>query len=74
MKRSLCAICGGPLHTEKTAIDRLIEGHLYLFEHVQVQICTQCGETWIPGTEAERMDRAIQGKLKPRRKVTVPVY
>ena len=74
MRYSLCAICGGVLRTEKTAIDRLIEGHLYLFEQVQIQICSQCGETWIPGAEAERMDRAIQGKLKPRRKVTVPVF
>ena len=74
MKDSLCAICGGKLHRQKTDIDRLVEEHLYLFEQVPVQICDQCGEIWIPGTEAERMDHAIQGKIKPKRRIAVPVY
>lgn len=74
MKNSLCAICGGKLHTEKITIDRIVKDHLYLFEKVPVQVCEQCSEIWIPGREAERMDQAIQGKLKPRRQIEVPVY
>ena len=74
MKDSLCAQCGGQLHRRKTSLDRLIEGHLYLFENVSVQTCDQCGEIWIPGNLAERMDHAIQGHLKPKRSITVPVY
>lgn len=74
MKDSLCAACGGKLHLQKTTIDRLIAGHLYLFEKIPVQACEQCGEIWIPGTTAERMDQAIQGKLKPRRQIAVPVF
>ena len=74
MKQSSCAVCGGTLHAKKVAIDRLINNRLYLFEHVTVQLCDQCGETWIPGAEAERMERAIQGKLRPKRKVAVPVF
>ena len=74
MKDSLCAICGGKLHAQKITIDRLVEGHLYLFEKVPVQACEQCGEVWIPGSAAERMDQAIQGKLKPRKQIAVPVY
>lgn len=74
MKDYLCAQCGGKLHQQKTFLDRLVDGHLYLFENVSVQICKQCGETWIPGSLAERMDQAIQGKLKPKRRIPVPVY
>lgn len=74
MKDSLCAQCGGKLHKQKTTLDRLVEGRLYLFEDVPVQICKQCGEIWIPGGVAERMDQAIQGKLKPKRRIPVPVY
>lgn len=74
MKNSLCAICGGKLQKRKTSIDRLVEGHLYLFKKVNIQICSQCGEMWIPGIEAERMDQAIQGKLKPKGQIEVPVY
>ena len=74
MKNSLCAVCGGKLHVHKTSIDRLVEDHLYLFENVPVQACDQCGEIWIPGREAERMDQAIQGKLKPRKQIAVPVF
>ncbi len=74
MKDSLCAQCGGKLHWKKTNLDRLIEGDLYLFENVSVQICEQCAEIWIPGSVAERMDQAIQGKLKPKRRIPVPVY
>lgn len=74
MKNSLCAQCGGRLHRQKTSLDRLVEGHLYLFEDVSVQICDQCGEIWIPGSVATWMDQAIQGKFKPKRRIPVPVY
>ncbi len=74
MKDPQCAICGGILHNRKIAIDRLIEGHLYLFEKVRVRACDQCHEIWIPGSEAERMEQAIQGKLKPRKKIVIPVF
>ncbi|PIP19078.1 MAG: hypothetical protein COX41_04825 [Candidatus Omnitrophica bacterium CG23_combo_of_CG06-09_8_20_14_all_41_10] len=74
MKDSLCAQCGGKLHRKKTTLDRLIDGYLYLFENVSVQFCEQCGEIWIPGSLAERMDQAIQGKLKPKKRIPVPVY
>lgn len=74
MKDTLCANCGGKLHRQKTSLDRLVEGHLYLFENVSVQACQQCQEIWIPGSLAERMDQAIQGKLKPKRRIPVPVY
>lgn len=74
MKDSLCAQCGGKLHRRKMSLDRLIGGHLYLFENVYVRACDQCGEIWIPGNLAERMDQAVQGCLKPKKCVTVPVY
>ncbi len=74
MKDAMCAICGGKLRSRKTAIDRLVQEHLYLFEQVSVQICDQCGEIWIPGIEVERMEKAIQGNLKPKRRIAVPVY
>ncbi len=74
VKDTQCAICGGMLRNRKITIDRLIDGNLYLFEKVRVRVCDQCHEIWIPGTEAERMDQAIQGKLKPRKKIVVPVY
>lgn len=74
MKNSLCAICAGKLHRRQMAMDRLLEDHLYFFEKVSVEVCDQCGEIWIPGNEAERMDQAIQGKIKPHRRIMVPVY
>ncbi|MBI5150799.1 MAG: YgiT-type zinc finger protein [Candidatus Omnitrophica bacterium] len=74
MKNSLCAQCGGKLHQRKISLDRLVEGHLYFFENVSVQSCDQCGEIWIPGNLAERMDQALQGHLKPKKCITVPVY
>lgn len=74
MKDTLCANCGGKLYRQKTSLDRLVEEHLYLFENVFVQACRQCQEIWIPGSLAEKMDQAIQGKLKPKRRIPVPVY
>lgn len=74
MKDPQCAICGGVLRNRKITIDRLIEEHLYLFEKVSVRVCDQCHEIWIPGSEAERMEQAIHGKIKPRKKIVVPVY
>ena len=74
MKDSLCAQCGGSLQKRKMTFDRLVEGHLYLFEDVYVPVCNQCGEIWIPGSLAERMDQAIEGKIKPKKRIPVPVY
>lgn len=74
MKDSYCAICGGKLQIQKTMLDRIVEGDLYLFQKVPVKVCNQCGEIWIPGREAERMDQAIMGKIRPHKKITVPVY
>ena len=74
MKDTACAICSGNLCEQEILIDRLIEGRLYLFEKVHVQVCDQCNEIWIPASEAERMEQAIQGKLKPHKQVIVPVY
>ncbi|MFH1129078.1 MAG: YgiT-type zinc finger protein [Candidatus Omnitrophota bacterium] len=70
----MCAQCDGRLHKKKTSLDRMVENHLYLFEEVSVQICEQCGEIWIPASAAERMDQVIQGKLKPKRYIPMPVY
>lgn len=74
MKVKLCAICGGKITKRKITLDRLINGNLYLFENVEVFGCNQCGEIWIPGRTAEKMDQSIQQHLKPKRKVLVPVY
>lgn len=74
IKDSLCAQCGGRLQRKNTSLDRLVEGRLYLFEDVSVRACKQCGEIWIPGSVAQWMDQAIQGKLKPKRRIPVPVY
>ena len=74
MKNHLCAICGGRLRNRKISIDRLVKKKLYLFENVRVQVCEQCHEIWIPGDEAERMDKAIRGDIKPHKSILVPVY
>lgn len=74
MKDKVCAICGGEVIKRKTTLDRMINGNLYLFENVEVLACNQCGEIWIPGRIAEKMDQIIQQHLKPKRKILVPVY
>ena len=74
MKDSLCPICNGKLQAKKTTIDRMVNDHLYLFEDVSVLSCKQCAEIWIPGKAAEMMELAIQGKLRPKRSIAVPVY
>lgn len=71
VKKTPCAICGKKLRNRKIAIDRLVKNQLYLFENVRVQSCEQCHEIWIPGKEAERMDLAIRGSLKPHKKILV---
>lgn len=74
MKKSVCAVCGGNLRAKKITIDRMVEGRLYLFENTPVQVCDRCGETWIPGRANDKMEKDIKGKIKPRRKISVPVY
>ena len=68
-----CAACGGAL---QASTERLEEWHgdtLYVFENVPVQICAQCGETFIEGVIAEKMDKLIE-KTTPTRTIEAPVY
>jgi len=74
IKDELCAICGGKTREKKVMLDRIWEKKFYLFEETDVLVCQDCGEIWIPGKTAEKMDRIIQEKLKPKKKVLVPVF
>ncbi|PIV57094.1 hypothetical protein COS16_01900 [Candidatus Desantisbacteria bacterium CG02_land_8_20_14_3_00_49_13] len=74
IKDGLCAICGGKTREKKVMLDRIWEKKFYLFEETDVLVCQDCGEIWIPGKTAEKMDRIIQEKLKPKKKVLVPVF
>lgn len=68
-----CSTCGGTL---QPATERLEEWHgdiLYVFEHVPVQRCDQCGEIFIEGVIAEKMDELIT-KTTPTRTIEAPVY
>jgi len=74
IKDGLCAVCGGKMREKKVMLDRIWEKKFYLFEETDVLVCQDCGEIWIPGKTAEKMDRIIQEKLKPKKKVLVPVF
>ena len=74
IKDGFCAVCGGRIQEKKMTLDRIWEDRLYLFEEVNVLVCKECGEIWVPGRIAEKMDRVNQEKLKPKKKVLVPVF
>ena len=69
-----CAVCGG--RTE----DRLIKymqdykGREVIIENVPAEVCTQCGERFIRGDVAEKIQQIVWNRPATPRSKKVPVY
>ncbi len=49
------------------------EGKLYIFQNAPAGVCQQCGEKYLTGEVAEKIERKVQTKDKWTKTVAVPV-
>lgn len=66
-------MCGGTIRPSTEGLEEWHGDSLYVFEHVPVQVCDRCGEIFIAGVIAEKMDELVE-KTKPTCTIEAPVY
>lgn len=73
-KYSDCFYCGGIVKERLMSREVRWEGKLFIFENVNIGVCTQCGEKVLKPKVAKAIDRIIQEQKKPKKTIQVPVY
>ena len=68
-----CSFCGGEVKNEKVELEYRYEGKLYIFQNVTAGVCQQCGEKYLVGDVAEKIERRLQTKDEWTKTITVPV-
>jgi YgiT-type zinc finger domain-containing protein len=69
-----CSFCDGELKERLVQHEYRWEGNLFVFEDVPARVCRQCGEKYFDAAVVKAMERAVLGKLRPKRVLQVPVY
>lgn len=71
---NLCDFCGGKLEEKTVTYDKRWGDMLYTFEGTPALICAQCGEKYLEGEVAEKLENIIKSEKKPHRFKEVPVF
>lgn len=69
-----CYFCEGKV--EKKAIRHVHQWgeRVFIFNNVQAEVCTQCGETYFGPEALEKMDKVVVDLPEPEEVVQVLVY
>lgn len=71
---NLCDFCGGRLEEKTITYDKRWVDMLYTFEGVPALVCVQCGEKYLEGEVAEKLERIIRNEEQPHHFKEVPVF
>lgn len=69
-----CIFCGGDVEAQKVTFVYDIDGEYFFVENVPAEVCTQCGEKTYSPKVTDKLIRLAKKKLKPARKLEVPVF
>lgn len=73
-KTNLCDFCGGRLEEKTITYDKRWGNMLYTFEGIPALMCMQCGEKYLEGKVAERLESIIKSEEQPHYFKKVPVF
>jgi len=73
-KYSDCFYCGGIVQEQIISRELRWKGNLFIIENIPAGVCKQCGEKFLEPQVAKNIDRVLQNKTKPAKKIAVPVY
>lgn len=71
--KTKCAVCGGDTEKKSITIDERYNGQLVIFEDVETEVCSSCGEIWLSSKVLKKMDELREQK-QPIGKLEVPVW
>ncbi|MDI6791946.1 MAG: YgiT-type zinc finger protein [bacterium] len=69
-----CYFCKGRVIEEKIRHMHCWGDNITIFEDVPAEVCQQCGEIYFRPEVLEWMDKAVLEELKPKARVSVPVF
>ena len=68
-----CYFCKGKLIKKKINHLHSWGDKIILFEDVEAEVCTQCGEVYFPPKVLKKMDKVVASSFKAKKKITIPV-
>ncbi len=68
---SRCPLCGGERAPGKTTYTVDLGSGVIVVREVPAMVCTQCGEEWIDGATASRLEGIVEEARRGRRQVEV---
>jgi len=69
-----CIFCGGKVELRSVTFVYDYDGDYFFIENVPAEVCTQCGEKTYSPEVTDDMIRLAKRKLRPARRVEVPVF
>ena len=68
-----CYFCKGKLIKKRINHLHSWGDKIILFEDVEAEVCTQCGEIYFPPKVLKKMDKVVASSFKAKNKITIPV-
>jgi YgiT-type zinc finger domain-containing protein len=69
-----CTFCGGEVVKRRVAFTYEEDNKYSIIEHVPAEVCIKCGEKIYSPEVTDEILRFAREKVKPVRKIEVPVY
>ena len=73
MKLKTCNFCKGDIEMRRINHMHKWGNEYYLFENVQAEVCSQCGEVFFLPDTLKRIDKYVTGKKTTKKTINVPV-
>ena len=68
-----CPFCKGDIEIRKISHMHKWGEEFYLFENIEAEVCSQCGETFsLPGT-LKTIDKFVTEKKRSQKTINIPV-
>jgi YgiT-type zinc finger domain-containing protein len=68
-----CFYCKGSLEQRRIEHMHQWGGHRFLIKNVRAEVCSQCGEVFLPAASVKAIDRVVASG-KPEGKLSIGVY
>jgi YgiT-type zinc finger domain-containing protein len=69
-----CAFCKGKLEEKRITYPTEYKGRVIIVTNVPALVCTQCGETLLEPTVAEKLQKIVWGEVPNHKTVAVDTY
>ena len=70
----ICYFCKGAIEIKKIEHIHHWKGKMYLFKNLKAEVCSQCGEIFLPPESLKFMDKTIQSPGRIEAEIKIPVF